>query len=80
MPDFHKIYENPLDAECCEGYFDGRRPESPEPSGNRHPAYIHGFKNGRDDLMTGNGTQKFSAKTAQEKRDDWAYIVAAFSE
>lgn len=74
-PDFHAIYDDPLDAECCEGYFDGRRPDSPEPSSNRHPAYIHGFRNGRDDARI---TPRH--ETAQQRRDIWALIVAAFSE
>lgn len=33
-----------------EGYFDGRKKDSPEPSGNRSRAYRHGFQSGRDDL------------------------------
>ena len=32
------------------GYFDGLDSNSPEPSTNRSHCYIHGFKNGRDDL------------------------------
>ena len=36
--------------EMVEGYYDGRRPDSPEPSGNRSRAYRHGFQSGRDDL------------------------------
>lgn len=69
-PDFHAIYPNPLDAECCNGYYDGRRINSPEPSSNRHPAYIHGFINGRDDIGIRNG------ETAQQRREKWAFIVA----
>lgn len=74
-PDFRAIYSR-LDAECCEGYYDGLRPDSPEPSGNRHPAYIHGFRNGRDDNRATQGLQKWPSKTSQKARDDWAYIVA----
>ena len=74
-PDFNAIYPDPLDAECCEGYYDGKRKDSPEPSSNRHPAYIHGFMNGRDDA----GLMKLR-KTAQERRDAWAMIEAVFSE
>ena len=70
-PDFDQIFPDRLDAEVCEGYYDGRRLENPEPSTNRHPAYIHGFRNGRDDIGQRHG------KTAQQRRDDWAYIVAA---
>ena len=70
-PDFHAIYPDPLDAEVAAGYYDGRRPDSPEPSGNRHPAYIHGFMNGRDDA----GIRKHF-QTAQERRNIWAIIVA----
>lgn len=69
-PDFHQIYDDPLDAECCAGYYDGRLPDSPEPGANRHPAYVHGFLNGRDDL------HHKPRKSAQAIRDDWAYIEA----
>ena len=68
--DFHNIYGDPLTAECCAGYYDGRRPTSPEPGPNRHPAYVHGFKNGRDDLR---GKPR---KSARAIRGDWASIVA----
>lgn len=36
--------------EMVEGYRDGRNKDSPEPSSNRSKSYIHGFKNGRDDM------------------------------
>lgn len=36
--------------EMLEGYQDGRKQDSPEPSGNRSKSYCHGFRNGRDDL------------------------------
>lgn len=62
------IYPDEFDAEICEGYYDGRMPDSPEPSSNRHPAYIHGFLNGRDDLR---GQPR---KLASEIRKDLAYI------
>lgn len=39
-----------LDQEFMEGYFDGRDKNTPEPSGNRHPAYVHSFKVGRAEL------------------------------
>ena len=35
---------DPLDQEFVEGYLDGLQPDSPEPSGNRHPAYLHSFR------------------------------------
>ena len=73
-PDFHALYSDPLDAECCEGYYDGSRPDSPEPSGNRHPAYIHGFRNARDDRAS------TPRRTADQIRADWAFIVATCSE
>ena len=41
---------DPLDAEFAEGYRDGRNPDCPEPSGNRHPAYVHSFNVGRAEL------------------------------
>ncbi len=69
-PDFHAIYADPLDAEFCAGYYDGHRIDSPDPSSNRHPAYIHGFLNGRDDIGIRHG------KTAQQRRETWALIVA----
>lgn len=64
-PDFRALYPDPLDAECCEGYYDGRRPDSPEPSNNRHPAYIHGFRCGRDDMLCSTGKQRFPSRTAK---------------
>ena len=63
-PDFSEIYDDPIDAACCAGYYDGRRPDSPEPGPNDHPMYIHGFKNGRDDRS---GTPRASA--AEIRRD-----------
>lgn len=63
-----EIYPNGLDAEICEGYYDGRRLDIQNPSSNRHPAYVHGFMNGRDDLC---GRPR---KSAQEIRSDIAYI------
>ena len=36
--------------EMLEGYLDGRKPDNPEPSGNRSRSYRHGFQSGRDDL------------------------------
>lgn len=36
-------------AEMTEGYCDGLRPDSPEPSANRSASYRHGFRNGRSD-------------------------------
>jgi hypothetical protein len=74
-PDFHKLYPDLIDAECCHGYYDGRRPDSPEPSSNRHPAYIHGFVNGRDDA----GIRRHS-QTAEVRRRVWALIVATCSD
>lgn len=68
------IFPDELDAECCEGYYDGRRPDSPEPSSNRHPAYIHGFRNGRDDARI-----TLRPESAQERREIWAQIVAMCS-
>lgn len=73
--DWHSLYADPLDAECCHGYYDGRRPNTPEPSSNRHPAYIHGFRNGRDDA----GITKRN-ETAAERRAAWEMIVATCSE
>jgi hypothetical protein len=59
---------------CCDGYFDGLMAASPEPGSNRHPAYIHGFANGRDDAKI--KTNLRTDKTAQERRCAWAYIMA----
>jgi hypothetical protein len=38
------------EQEMVDGYFDGRRPEMPEPSDNRSASYRHGFRSGRADL------------------------------
>jgi hypothetical protein len=72
--DWHKLYVDELDAECCHGYYDGCRQDSPEPSSNRHPAYVHGFRNGRDDARITPRNE-----TAAERRKAWAMIVATCS-
>ena len=74
-PDFRNIYPDEVDAECCAGYYDGRRKDSPEPSSNRHPAYIHGFLNGREDAGI-----RMRPETAQERRDLIAGIKAMCSD
>jgi len=38
MMDYYAI------SEFVAGAFDGRDPESPAPSANRHPAYLHGWE------------------------------------
>lgn len=43
-------WKNWAEAEMVEGYMDGRKVDSPEPSGNRSRSYRHGFQSGRDDL------------------------------
>lgn len=63
-----------------QGYEDGGKLEEPMPSGNRHPAYIHGFKNGRDDEEVSRKMRRFPARTAQQCRDDWAYIEVTCGE
>jgi len=75
-PDFAKIYPDFIMQQVCEGYYDGRRPDSPEPGTNRHPAYIHGFRNGRDDYRCSARLQKWPSRTAQESREALAYIEA----
>ncbi|UFW72872.1 hypothetical protein [Bradyrhizobium sp. WU425] len=42
--------EELFSAEMVEGYMDGFKADSPEPSTNRSQSYRHGFANGRDDL------------------------------
>ena len=75
-PNFKEIYTNEFDAELCEGYYDGRRPDSPEPGSNRHPAYIHGFMNGRDDIECFMKVRRFPRRTAQQTRDALKMIEA----
>lgn len=41
---------NWAEREMVEGYTDGRKQDSPEPSANRSRSYRHGFQSGRDDL------------------------------
>ena len=43
------------ELEMTEGYRDGFRPGTPEPSGNRSLSYIHGFRNGRADRSYADG-------------------------
>lgn len=40
-----------MNNEMYEGYRDGLNPDSPKPSNNRSASYLHGFANGRDDLL-----------------------------
>lgn len=40
-----------LDAEFAAGYLDGKNPDNPEPSENRHPAYKHSFEVARFEVM-----------------------------
>ena len=40
-----------MNEEMYEGYRDGLNPDSPKPSKNRSHSYLHGFANGRDDLL-----------------------------
>lgn len=72
--DWHRIYADPFDAEMCSGYYDGRRLESPEPSSNRHPAYVHGFINGRDDIGVKHG------QTAEQRRQGLKMIRSMLEE
>ncbi len=72
--DLSKVFPNPLDAQCVEGYFDGKDIANPEPGPNRHPAYIHGFMNGRDDIGIKHG------QTAAQRRAKWDRIVATCGE
>ncbi len=74
-PDFKAIWPNELDAEVCEGYYDGMRIDSPEPGPNRHPAYIHGFINGREDI----GVIPVG-ETLKTRYKKWDYIVATCSD
>jgi len=71
-PDFVEIYGDGPDALICEGYFDGKKIASPEPGPNRHPLYVHGFANGRDDAGINRHGQ-----TAQQRRQALKYILSA---
>ncbi len=75
-PNFLEIYENEFYAELCEGYYDGMRPDNPEPGSNRHPAYIHGFLNGRDDNECARKVRRFPRRTAQETSESLACLEA----
>ncbi|WP_076866144.1 hypothetical protein [Bradyrhizobium mercantei] len=50
MNDEDRELEEMFVGEMTEGYLDGRKEDSPEPSANRSQSYRHGFANGRDDL------------------------------
>jgi hypothetical protein len=47
--DAYAIWEG-LDAEFVAGSLDGRNPDSPEPSANRHPAYRHSWEVSRAEV------------------------------
>lgn len=40
-----------MEEEFKQGYMDGYDLNCPEPSGNRHPAYVHSFKIGRAEKL-----------------------------
>jgi hypothetical protein len=52
-----------MSDEMLEGYLDGLKLDSPEPSSNRSHSYRHGFANGRDDLRR---QPRASAQTLRE--------------
>jgi hypothetical protein len=54
------------DDEILQGYRDGLDPCSPKPTGNRTPAYCHGWLNGRDDLSQ---SPRASAATLRSAAD-----------
>ena len=60
--------------ECSCGYFEGRDLDTPVPSHNRTPAFIHGFRCGRDDAECDVGLRKFPSRDANKARSDWSYI------
>ena len=53
--------------EMVKGYFDGRGPDNPAPSGNRSEAYRHGFQSGRDDL-SGKPSAPYAVRLAEAER------------
>lgn len=54
------------DAEFRNGYVDGRDPDSPWPSDNRHPAYIHSFKVARAEIEGNPIPASISRQRAEE--------------
>jgi hypothetical protein len=69
-PNFAEIFGDGPDAYICEGYFDGKRVDSPEPGPNQHPLYVHGFVNGRDDANI-----RRHGQTAHQRRMALAQIL-----
>jgi len=53
--------------DVSQGYLDGIKADSLEPSDNRSHSYRHGFANGRDDL---NGKPRASAAKLREMADN----------
>ena len=49
MVDAYAIWRG-IDAEFVAGALDGKDPNSPEPSANRHPAYLHAWEIARLEL------------------------------
>jgi len=47
--DAYAIWQG-IDAEFVAGHMDGRDPHSPQPSANRHPAYLHSFEVARAEV------------------------------
>lgn len=59
-----------VDDECQHGYRDGFQADAVEPGPNRHPAYVHGFRNAMRDRRL------LPAITMHEIVSAWNYIVA----
>lgn len=63
--DAYAIWQG-IDAEFCAGALDGRDPNSPEPSANRHPAYRHAWEVARAETEGWVIPAAFSRKRASE--------------
>ena len=62
------------EREILCGYFDGKDLENPFPGSNRSPFYIHGFRNGRDDVKCSKKMRRFPSRTAEQARSNLAYL------
>jgi len=63
-------------AEVQRGYDDGRDLSCPDPTSSCHPAYVHGFLNGRDDEEIERGLIEQPRRSHAQIKQAWRDVLA----
>jgi len=63
-------------AEVSRGYADGCDLRCPVPDSSFHPAYVHGFLNGRDDREVARGIRRTPRRSHAEIKQAWRDLLA----